>query len=157
GRARGVRALHPRRVAPVAGESAMSATKVDGVEGYVEARHGFRVWYRVVGSADVPGKRPLLGLHGGPGSTHAYLEPLAEIARTGRQVIFYDQLGNGNSRLTEPHDARLWTISLFLDELRVLRQALGLRRVHLLGHSWGGMLGMEYACGSPSGLQSLIV
>ena len=123
-------------------------------EGFVSFR-GYKVWYRIVGDREAPGKLPLLCLHGGPGATHDYLEPLEAMAATGRRVIFYDQLGAGNS--DHPHNPSLWTVSLFVEELGVVRQALGLERVHILGQSWGGMLGMEYAFTQPPGLASLIV
>jgi len=123
-------------------------------EGFVSFR-GYQVWYRVVGDDEAPGKLPLLCLHGGPGAPHDYLEPLETLAATGRRVIFYDQLGAGNS--DHPHNRSLWTVPLFVEELGVVRQALGLERVHLLGQSWGGMLGMEYALTQPAGLASLIV
>jgi L-proline amide hydrolase len=123
-------------------------------EGVVSFR-GYNVWYRVVGEREAPGKLPLLCLHGGPGATHDYLEPLEAIAATGRRVFFYDQLGAGNS--DHPHNPAMWTVELFVEEVGVVRQALGLDRVHLLGQSWGGMLGMEYALTQPVGLASLIV
>ncbi len=59
--------------------------------------HGYHTWYRVVGDHEEPRKLPLLALHGGPGATHDYLEPLEAMAATGRRVIFYDQLGCGQS------------------------------------------------------------
>ncbi|MGI8969024.1 MAG: proline iminopeptidase-family hydrolase [Chloroflexota bacterium] len=114
-----------------------------------------RVWYSVSGSGEHAGKLPLLCLHGGPGATHDYLEPLNEMARTGRRVILYDQLGNGQS--DQPHDPVLWTVDLFIRELQNVRQGLNLNRFHLLGQSWGGMLAMEYALTQPEGLASLIV
>ncbi len=117
--------------------------------------HGYHVWYRIVGDHDDPGKLPLLCLHGGPGATHDYLEPLEPITATGRRVVFYDQLGGGKS--DHPHDPQLWTVSLFVDELGTVRQALGLDHVHILGQSWGGMLAMEYALTQPRGLASLIL
>jgi proline-specific peptidase len=122
-------------------------------EGFVAFR-GFRVWYRAVGS-DRPGRTPLLCLHGGPGATHDYLEPLEAVAATGRRVIFYDQLGCGNS--DHPGDASLWHVPLFVDELAAVREALDLDRVHIFGQSWGGMLAMEYAFTQPAGLASLIL
>ncbi len=70
--------------------------------------HGYRTWYRIVGDQEDEGKFPLLCLHGGPGMSHDYLEPLEAIAETGRRVIFYDQLGCGNS--DHPHDPALWNI-----------------------------------------------
>jgi L-proline amide hydrolase len=123
-------------------------------EGFIPFR-GYRTWYRVVGDSEAPGKLPLLVLHGGPGASHDYLEPLEAMAATGRRVIFYDQLGGGTS--DHPHDPSLWTVALFLEELGAVREALGLNRLHLLGQSWGGMLGMEYALTQPGGLVSLTV
>src|SRR3712207_6004467 len=128
-------------------------------EGFVPFR-GFRTWYRVVGdlAQPEPAKLPLLVLHGGPGMPHDYLEPLEKLADTGRPIVFYDQLGCGNS--DQPHDPSLWTVELFLGELATVRQErqeLGLEDIHLLGHSWGGMLAMEYALTQPVGIASLIL
>ncbi len=125
-------------------------------EGFIPF-NGYRTWYRVVASAAVkkPAKTPLLCLHGGPGAPHDYLEPLAVLSDSGRQVIFYDQLGCGNS--DQPHDARLWNMDMFLREIDAVRGGLGLGQAHILGQSWGGMLAMEYALRKPAGLKSLII
>jgi proline-specific peptidase len=119
-------------------------------EGRVPFR-GYETWYRSVG--DGPGI-PLLCLHGGPGSTHLGLTALDLLADE-RRVVLYDQLGSGNS--SKPSDPSLWTVELFLAELANVRDALGLDRVHLLGHSWGGMLALEYALTQPGGLASLVL
>jgi proline-specific peptidase len=121
-------------------------------EGYVPFR-GFRTWYQIVGEQSAPEKLPLLCLHGGPGAPSYYLEPLAAMAATGRQVIFYDQLGCGRS--DQPSDPAMWTVDLFIDEVRAVRDELGLDRVHMLGQSWGGMLLLEYALTQPPGVASL--
>ncbi len=123
-------------------------------EGFIPF-HGYRTWYRIVGNAEEPGKLPLLVLHGGPGASFDYMEPLQTMASTGRRVIFYDQLGGGNS--DHPHNPSMWTVELFVEELGAVRKALGLDRLHLLGQSWGGMLAMEYALTHPDGLVSLTV
>jgi proline-specific peptidase len=129
-------------------------TAIHFTEGSVAFR-GYNVWYRIVGEREEPGKLPLLCLHGGPGVPHDYLEPLEAMAATGRRVIFYDQLGCGNS--DHPHNPSLWTVDLFVEEVGVVRRALALDRIHLLGQSWGGMLAMQYALTQPAGLVSLIV
>lgn len=119
-------------------------------EGRVPFR-GYETWYRTVGE---DGGLPLVLLHGGPGSTHlglGVLEPLADE----RRLVFYDQLGCGNS--SQPSDPSLWTVELYVEELANLREALGLERIHLLGHSWGGMLALEYALTQPDGLESLVL
>jgi proline-specific peptidase len=129
-----------------------AAAKV--TEGTIPFR-GHKVWYRIVGGRDEPGRFPLLCLHGGPGVPHDYLEPLEGMAATGRRVIFYDQLGCGSS--DQPRNPSMWTVDLFVEEVGVVRRALGLDRCHLLGQSWGGMLGMQYALTQPAGLVSLTV
>jgi proline-specific peptidase len=130
----------------------MMTAPVSSTEGFISF-HGYHVWYRIVGGDADSRRLPLLCLHGGPGMPHDYLEPLEGIAATGRRVIFYDQLGCGNS--DRPHDPSLWTIALFVEEVGAVRRALGLDRIHLLGQSWGGMLAMEYVLTRPAGLVSL--
>ncbi len=124
-------------------------------EGYVPFA-GYQTWYRVAGDAEAPGKLPLLCLHGGPGATWHHMEPYTDLAE-GRRVICYDQLGCGNSAVNEPHDASMWTLELYLDEIAAVRAALGLGECHVIGHSWGGMLGMAYAITRPPGLASLVI
>lgn len=111
---------------------------------------GYQIWYCRVGAGGIP----LLTLHGGPGAGHDYLEPLETLA-TDRSVIFYDQLGCGAS--DQPDDQSLWRIERFVAEVNTVRQALGLEQVHLLGHSWGGWLAIEYMLSQPQGIVSLIL
>src|SRR5208282_2709394 len=94
-------------------------------------------------------------LHGGPGSTHKYLLPLASLAGDDLRVVIYDQLGCGGS--DHPEDLSLYTIGKAAEQLEGLRTALGLGRVNLLGHSYGGFLGLEYALRHPTSLESLIL
>ena len=123
-------------------------------EGTIPFR-GYETWYRIVGAAEEPGKLPLLCLHGGPGVPHEYLASLEALAATGRRVIFYDQLGCGNS--THVDDPALWTVELFVEEVDVVRRALGLERLHILGQSWGGMLTMQYMLTQPQGVASITI
>jgi proline-specific peptidase len=123
-------------------------------EGRIPFR-GHSTWYTIVGEGEEPGKLPLLLLHGGPGGAHDYMESMGELARAGRRVIMYDQLGCGKS--PAPSDPGMWTVELFVEEVDVVRQALGLERLHVLGQSWGGMLGMEYALTQPEGVASLVI
>ena len=113
---------------------------------------GFQTWYEIVGQREEDGRLPLLCLHGGPGSTHDGLEPLRALAQR-RRVVLYDQLGSGDS--DRPDDPSLWTVETFLDQLRAVREALGLERMLLFGSSWGGMLALEYALTRPDGLVAL--
>jgi proline-specific peptidase len=133
------------------GEAGMTRT----TEGTVAFR-GHRTWYQVVGDLPAPdGRLPVLVLHGGPGFPHDYLEDLAGLAERGHPVVFYDQIGCGRS--DHPDDPALWVMDTFVEEVGVVREALGLDRVHLLGHSWGGWLALQYALGRPAGLASLIL
>jgi L-proline amide hydrolase len=118
--------------------------------------HGYHTWYRIVGDGEAEGKYPLLALHGGPGACHDYLISLDAIAQSGRRVIYYDQLGCGNSAIGDSRP-EMWTPALFVEEIDHVRQALGLDKVHLLGQSWGGMLAMEYMITQPKGVISLTI
>ncbi len=131
----------------------MTADRLDR-EGFLRFQ-GHDIWFRVVGRPEQDDKLPVLCLHGGPGVPHDYLEPLAALADSGRRVIFYDQLGGGNS--DRPEDPSLYTVDYFLAELAALRWELSLDRVHLLGQSWGGMLALEYALTQAPGLASLVL
>lgn len=119
-------------------------------EGFVEVTGG-KVWYKIVGSGT---HTPLLVLHGGPGGLSLYLKPLEALADD-RPVIFYDQLGCGNSPARS--DTTLWTIERFVGEIAQVREALGLKEVHLYGHSWGTMLAVDYMLTKPSGVRSLVL
>jgi len=118
----------------------------------------FETWYRITGEPRL-GVAPLVVLHGGPGCVHDYVLTIADIAqRTGRPVIHYDQLGNGRSTHLPDRGADFWTPELFLAELDSLLTGLGVRDgYHLLGQSWGGMLGAEHAVRRPAGLRSLTI
>jgi proline iminopeptidase len=122
------------------------------IKGYI-AVPGGRVWYKIVGKKR-PGI-PLLVIHGGPGASHDYLQPIEDLAKE-RPVIFYDQLGCGNS--DKPDDASLWKTERFVDELQKVIETLGLNKVHLLGQSWGSSLAVEYLLTKkPTAVQSLIM
>lgn len=84
---------------------------------------------------------PLLALHGGPGGTSCNAQLLYPLADE-RMVIRYDQLGSGRSG--RPSDTGLWERDRFVAALHALRESLGLTRVHLQGHSWGGALAAYY-------------
>lgn len=123
-------------------------------EGYMPFE-GFKTYYRIVGEG-TEGKKPLVLLHGGPGSTHNYFEVLDKIAETGRQVIMYDQIGCGNS-FVEGHP-ELFNADTWIKELIELRKYLGLEEIHLLGQSWGGMQAIWYAIEhKPKGIKSYIL
>ena len=117
---------------------------------------GYKTYYRIVGE-NTGNKKPLVLLHGGPGSTHNYFETLDRLAEEdGRQLIMYDQIGCGESYL-DGHP-ELWNAKVWIGELIALREHLGLDEIHLLGQSWGGMQLLDYVCNyKPEGLKSLIL
>lgn len=125
-------------------------------EGYIDFK-GYKTYYRIAGES-TGGKLPLLALHGGPGCAHDYLESLDGIAENyGRAVVYYDQLGCGKSRIPESKPG-FWCAELWEEEVDVVRKALGLDKIHLLGQSWGGMLAMQYLINrNPSGIASAII
>jgi proline iminopeptidase len=102
----------------------------------------FRVWTKRVGNN--PRIKVLL-LHGGPGATHEYFEAFdSYFPAAGIEYYYYDQLGSAWS--DQPDLPDLWELPRFVEEVEQVRQALRLDRetFYLLGHSWGGILAMEY-------------
>lgn len=116
--------------------------------GFIQVPGG-RVWYNVVGTGH---RTPLLVLHGGPGGSSYYLKGLAALGDD-RPVIFYDQLGGGHS--DKPSDSTLWRMDRFVQEVTAVREALGLERVHMLGHSFGTLILADYMKTKPKGVRSL--
>ena len=103
----------------------------------------YKVWTKRVGNN--PATKLLL-LHGGPAATHEYFECFdSYLPAAGVEYYYYDQLGSSYS--DQPDDPALWEIDRFVDEVEQVRQALGLDadNFFLLGHSWGGVLAIEYA------------
>ena len=125
-------------------------------EGYMPYL-GYQVYYRIVGEKKDNNKKPLLLLHGGPGSTHNSFEVLDKLSiLDDRQLIMYDQIGCGLSYV-DGHP-ELWTLKTWINELKELRKHLNLNDVHILGHSWGGMLEIAYISDeNPQGIKSAIL
>ena len=115
----------------------------------------FRVWTKRVGNN--PRIKVLL-LHGGPGMSHEYLEAFDSfLPRAGIEYYYYDQLGSAYS--DQPDDPSLWELPRFVEEVEQVRKALKLDKsnFYLLGHSWGGMLALEYALKYQQNLKALII
>jgi proline iminopeptidase/L-proline amide hydrolase len=91
-------------------------------------------------------------IHGGPGSSHASFLNLLALSDE-RAVILYDQLDSGMS--DRPNDPANWTVERFVSEVDAVRRALGVRRWHVLGQSWGGTVGLQYGARRPAELASL--
>jgi proline iminopeptidase len=110
---------------------------------------GGRIWYKVSGMGS---GMPVILLHGGPGFSSFYLRPL-EALGDDRPVVRYDQLGAGKSDTIT--DTTMFTIAHFVGELDSLRSHLGYEKVHLVGHSWGTILAVEYYRAHPGRVASL--
>jgi proline iminopeptidase len=118
--------------------------------------HGrFKVWTKRVGNNP---RVKLLLLHGGPGATHEYFEACdSYLPAAGIEYYYYDQLGSYYS--DQPDIPELWEIPRFVDEVEQVRAALGLNadNFFLLGHSWGGILAIEYALRYQQQLKGLVI
>ncbi|MCP4457062.1 MAG: proline iminopeptidase-family hydrolase [Cytophagales bacterium] len=115
----------------------------------------FNVWTKRVGNN--PTMKVLL-LHGGPGATHEYFECFDSFfPNAGIEYYYYDQLESAFS--DQPSDSSLWSVTHYVDEVEQVRKALGLNEsnFYLLGHSWGGILGIEYALKYQKNLKGLII
>jgi proline iminopeptidase len=132
-------------------------TAADGVaanvyrieEGFVDVGDVF-VYYKALGTG-----APLMILHGGPGASHDYLLPyLIPLARTNR-LVFIDERGSGKS--TKLDDPSGYTVENMADDVETVRRALGLGKVSLLGHSYGGVLAQAYALKYQDNLTHLIL
>ena len=110
---------------------------------------GGRIWYKVSGAG---AGTPVILLHGGPGYSSFYLKPFEDLGDE-RPVVRYDQLGGGKSDRIS--DTTRFTINHFVAELDSLRAHLGYAKVHLLGHSWGTILAVEYYRVHPEHVTSL--
>jgi proline iminopeptidase len=112
----------------------------------------YKVWTKKLGSGPIK----VLLLHGGPGFSHEYLEAFeAFLPAAGIEMYYYDQLGCNNS--DQPDDPSLWTLERYVEEVEAVRAGLGLESFVLYGHSWGGILGIDYALKYQQHLRGLVI
>lgn len=134
--------------------AAFAVASCSGTDGAVQERriavNGTELFVKTMGSGP-----PLVVLHGGPGLSHDYFLPhLAPLADS-VQLVLFDQRGMGRS--STQLDSTTFTLDLLVEDIEALRRALELEQIHLLGHSWGGMLAMRYAIAYPDRLKSLVL
>ncbi len=120
-------------------------------EGQVDVL-GRKLYYKCFGK---PTKGRVLALHGGPGLTHDYILPLADLASFGYQVLFYDQLGCGKSEV--PKNIGMFIVERAVEEVEGVRQGLKLGKIHLYGSSYGGLLAIAYALKYQRNMLSMVI
>jgi proline iminopeptidase len=132
-----------------AGVPAAASNVYPTQEGFVDA-HGVLIYYWIVGRGE-----PLMIVHGGPGASHDYFLPyLLPLARHNK-LIFIDERGSGRSEKLE--DVKQYTVENMVEDVEAVRQALGLGKMSLLGHSYGGVLAQAYALKYQEHLRGLIL
>jgi proline iminopeptidase len=118
-------------------------------EGFVDA-HGIMIYYKTIGRG-----APLVIVHGGPGASHDYFLPyLLSLARHNK-LIFIDERGSGRSEKLE--DPKGYTVENMVEDVEAVRTGLGLGKIALLGHSFGGVLAQAYALRYQRNLTQLIL
>ena len=138
-------------------EPTMKGIQTGGVQliPLIEGKDTFSLWTKRIGKNP---KIKVLLLNGGPGATHEYFECFENfLPKEGIEFIYYDQLGTGRS--TNPMDTSYWDLARYVEEVETVRKALNLNKdnFYLLGHSWGGILAMEYAVKYKANLKGLII
>jgi len=122
---------------PESPSPSVAANVLEIEEGFVDA-NGMLIYYKALGRGD-----PLVVVHGGPGASHDYFLPyLVPLARTNR-LVFIDERGSGRSEKLE--DPSGYTVESMVEDVEAVRVALGLGKISLLGHSYGGVVAQAYA------------
>ena len=147
----------PKKIERAATEDLYKEVQTGGVKIIpIETPKGkFNVWTKSIGNNP---KIKLLLLNGGPGATHEYFECFENfLLPENVELIYYDQLGCGLS--DNPKDTTMWDLPRFVEEVEQVRKALNLNKdnFYLLGHSWGGILAMQYALKYQDNLKGLII
>lgn len=146
-----VRAQEAKPAAAPTAQKAASSAPVDYPmhEGFIDA-HGVLIYYMTVGRG-----APLMIVHGGPGASHDYFLPyLLPLARHNR-LVFIDERGSGKSQMLQ--DPKGYTVENMVEDVEAVRQGLGLGKMSLLGHSYGGVLAQAYALKYQASLTHLIL
>jgi proline iminopeptidase len=142
-------AVSPRGATCAEGKASSAPASYKIEEGFVDSG-GVLIYYEAFGQGP-----PLVLVHGGPGASHDYLLPhLAPLARRNR-LVFIDERGSGRSQKLD--DPKGYTVENMADDVEAVRQGLGLGRIALLGHSYGGVLAQAYAFKYQANLTHLVL
>lgn len=135
---------------PLSAQTAPKPPAVYGqAEGFVDSG-GVLIYFKAVGQGE-----PLFIVHGGPGASHDYLLPhILPLMRRNR-LIFIDERGSGRSQKLE--DPKGYTLDAMVQDVEAVRQGLGIEKMALLGHSFGGVLAQAYALAHPDRLTHLVL
>ncbi len=125
------------------------AKKVETFEGLIPI-NGTELYVKVVGEGD-----PIIFLHGGPGLGFDYFLPQLQSLSNEYKLIFFDQRISGRSSANVSPDSVIF--NLFVDDIDVIRDHFGFEKVHILAHSWGNLLAVEYALRYPQHLDKMIL
>ena len=112
--------------------------------------NGTELYYQIIGSGE-----PIVIVHGGPGLSHNYFLPSLKSLSDKHRLIFYDQRASGKSDLNINSESI--TLDNFVRDIDELRNSLGIEKLNLMAHSWGGILAMKYAIMFPNKIKSLIL
>jgi proline iminopeptidase len=137
----------PAQEKPAAPAAASSVYPIQ--EGFVDA-HGVLIYYKTIGRG-----APLVIVHGGPGASHDYFLPYLPPRARHNKLIFIDERGSGRCEKLE--DPKGYTVENMVEDVEAVRQGLGLGKIALLGHSYGGVLAQAYALKYQRNLTQLIL
>jgi proline iminopeptidase len=111
--------------------------------------------YRLVCDVSGTGDTTVLALHGGPGGGSEYLRPIHRLSGSHRRLVTFDQLGTGRSAV--PSDTYEWSVERAAADVDAVRAGMGVDQVDVLGHSWGGMLALQYVLDFPTRVRRLVL
>ena len=136
-------------IALVGLSASVQGAAIERQDGYVDA-HGVVIYYESIGHG-----APLMVLHGGPGSSHGYFLPHLLPLAAQRRLVFIDERGSGRSqKLSDPKG---YTLDNMVSDVEAVRMALGLGKMDVLGHSFGGILAQAYAIRHPEAVRRLVL
>lgn len=128
----------------------LPSTNLNATEGYIKSKDGVQLHYQMIGT----GSDTVVVLHGGPGFDKGYLAPDLELLARSHVAIFYDQRGSGRSTLVT--DSAIINIDAHIADLEAVRQHFSIRKLSLIGHSWGALLAARYALNHPEQVHKMI-